>query len=260
MNKADAAEKVAFAAKPGAAATTSAPGRPENPQRPARTVLGPEQSEALREPLLADLGQLESSDDAADWVHKILGAKNTLIAADVDAVEAAFHDKLAAIDLAPMGEEPPPLTPYGQVRLRRGEALSCPSRGLRCGSYLDRATRAVVALRRRPFASATKSTASSSPCSRALSAAGCLPKRITFALPNLAHSAAKSATNSPSPYADFITAICTPMAMRPRGGRGSVLTRCPSLLSCGDDRTARSRSCPAMSTELDGCWVGTVRP
>ena len=41
-----------------------------------------------------------------------------------------------------------------------------------------------VALRREPFACATRSTASSSPLSRALSAVGRHPKRITFASPN----------------------------------------------------------------------------
>jgi hypothetical protein len=29
--------------------------------------------------LLADIGQLESADEAADWIHKNLSAKNTLI-------------------------------------------------------------------------------------------------------------------------------------------------------------------------------------
>ena len=50
--------------------------------------------------MLADIGQLQSADEAADWVHKNLAAKNTLIAADADAVEAGFREKLATIEVA----------------------------------------------------------------------------------------------------------------------------------------------------------------
>ena len=46
--------------------------RKEKAVRPARTILGPEQSAAVREQLLADIGQLQSPDEAADWVHKNL--------------------------------------------------------------------------------------------------------------------------------------------------------------------------------------------
>ena len=70
--------------------------------------------------MLADIGQLQSADEAADWVHKNLGAKNTLIDADADAVEAGFRDRLAAIELvlasgqgdtlaAPAGESASPV-------------------------------------------------------------------------------------------------------------------------------------------------------
>ena len=80
----------------GGAAT--APRRTEKVTRPARTVLGQEQSAALREKLLADLSQLQSDDLAADWVQKNLAAKNTLINSDADAVEAGFREKLATIE------------------------------------------------------------------------------------------------------------------------------------------------------------------
>ena len=60
------------------------PTREARPACPA--VLGTEQSAALRERLLASLGQLQSADEAADWVHANLAAKNTLIAADADRV------------------------------------------------------------------------------------------------------------------------------------------------------------------------------
>ena len=189
--------------------------------------------------LLADIGQLQSADEAADWVHKNLAAKNTLIAADADLVEAGFREKLATIELSlalvrenrsrrrqknPLLRLREPSLPRWttQPRLRS----SCP----RALAY------AGVALRRRPFACATRSTASSSPRNPASSAAGRRPKRITFASPNRARSAERSATNTQSPSAGSITAICTATAMRPHGGPGSASIPCPSRSNCGGDR------------------------
>jgi hypothetical protein len=86
-------------------AVMSAAFRPEKPVRPARAVLGSEQSAALRERLLASLGQLQSADEAADWVHANLAAKNTLIAADADRVESGFRDRLTTIDAASSTDE-----------------------------------------------------------------------------------------------------------------------------------------------------------
>jgi len=97
-------EGVAVSSQPGDAVgerrPAPAPRRTEKVARPARTVLGQGQSAALREKLLADLSQLQSGDQAADWVHKNLAAKNTLITADADAVEAGFREKLATIEVA----------------------------------------------------------------------------------------------------------------------------------------------------------------
>ncbi len=80
-------------------ATSALTGR-EKAVRPARTVLGPDQSAVLREQLLGDIGQLQSADEAADWVHKNLAAKNMLIDVDADAVEAGFRERLAKIEVA----------------------------------------------------------------------------------------------------------------------------------------------------------------
>jgi hypothetical protein len=44
-----------------------------------------------------DLGKLQSADEAAGWVHTNLAAKNILIAANADMVEAGFRDRLATI-------------------------------------------------------------------------------------------------------------------------------------------------------------------
>jgi hypothetical protein len=110
--KVDAANKAGVADMEGMAVSShpaeavgerrpaTAPRRTEKVARPARTVLGQEQSAALREKLLADLSELQSGDAAADWVHKNLAAKNTLITADADAVEAGFREKLSTIEVA----------------------------------------------------------------------------------------------------------------------------------------------------------------
>ena len=73
-------------------------GRREKAVRAARALLSAEQSAALRDKLLVDIAQLESADEAADWVHKNLPSKNALATADADLVESAFRDRLATIE------------------------------------------------------------------------------------------------------------------------------------------------------------------
>jgi hypothetical protein len=66
--------------------------------RPPRIVLATDQSEALRDRMVAELGDLKSADEAADWVHKNLPAKNTLIPVDAETVEASFRERLTTIE------------------------------------------------------------------------------------------------------------------------------------------------------------------
>ena len=66
--------------------------------RPPRILLTTDQSEALRDRLVAELSDLKSADEAADWVHKNLPAKNTLTPADAETVEASFQERLATIE------------------------------------------------------------------------------------------------------------------------------------------------------------------
>jgi hypothetical protein len=47
--------------------------------------------------LVAELSELKSPDDAADWVHKNLPAKNTLTSADAETLEACFRERLETI-------------------------------------------------------------------------------------------------------------------------------------------------------------------
>jgi hypothetical protein len=65
---------------------------------PSRIVLATDQSEALRDRLVAELSDLKSADEAADWVHKNLPAKNTLTSVDAETVAARFRERLATIE------------------------------------------------------------------------------------------------------------------------------------------------------------------
>ena len=87
--------------------TNPASGLRDKSLRPARATLDPEQSSTLREQLLASVALLESEEEAADWVHKNMPAKNTLIAAASDLVESAFKDKLASIQSMQASVEEP---------------------------------------------------------------------------------------------------------------------------------------------------------
>jgi hypothetical protein len=58
-------------------------------------IIDPERSAALRDKLAAEVGEINSSEEAAIWAHRVLGAKNTLTAADATCIEEAFRTKLA---------------------------------------------------------------------------------------------------------------------------------------------------------------------
>ena len=109
--------------------------------RPPKIVLDIDQSEALRDRLVVELGGLKSSDEAADWVHKNLTAKNTLTPADAEAVEANFRQRLATIDGGQIGAA------TGQAVDNSGTELS-----LEQGPALDGAEAAPprTVVRRRP--------------------------------------------------------------------------------------------------------------
>jgi hypothetical protein len=62
-----------------------------------RQRLEPQASAALREQLSAELKDLNSSEEAANWAHRVLSTKNSLTAADAEEVEQAFHAKVATL-------------------------------------------------------------------------------------------------------------------------------------------------------------------
>ena len=60
-------------------------------------ILEPKASAVLREQLLAELKDIASAEDAAIWAHRIMGAKNSLTAADARMIEDAFQARLIAL-------------------------------------------------------------------------------------------------------------------------------------------------------------------
>jgi hypothetical protein len=63
----------------------------------AAIILPADQSALQRDRLLAELGALQSSDEAAGWAQRSLKTKHTLTAVDAQFVETAFRTKLATL-------------------------------------------------------------------------------------------------------------------------------------------------------------------
>jgi hypothetical protein len=61
----------------------------------SKLILSPEASAGLRDQLAAELKDVSSAEEAANWAHRVLGAKNSLTAVDATCVEEAFRAKLA---------------------------------------------------------------------------------------------------------------------------------------------------------------------
>jgi hypothetical protein len=93
------------------------------PARTAKPVLAPDQSAALRDRLVTELDDLQSADEAANWAHRSLPAKNTLTAGDAELVEAGFRARLATF-----GDGQPAKGQHAAVQRLPGVLadLSCP--------------------------------------------------------------------------------------------------------------------------------------
>jgi hypothetical protein len=64
----------------------------------ANSALTAEQSARLRDRLVADIGRLQSGENAAVWAREALSAKGALTKADAQRVESDFRARLAAFD------------------------------------------------------------------------------------------------------------------------------------------------------------------
>jgi hypothetical protein len=80
---------------------------------PSKPVLDPKASAALRDQLTADIEEIKSDDEAANWAHRVLKVKNTLTAADAERVEQAFQARLTSV-VPKAADGPSP-----ELRLRR---------------------------------------------------------------------------------------------------------------------------------------------
>jgi hypothetical protein len=66
----------------------------------SRVMLEPETSSALREQLTTELANIRSAEEAANWAHRVMGAKNSLAAVDAEHVEQAFEERLVSVTAA----------------------------------------------------------------------------------------------------------------------------------------------------------------
>jgi hypothetical protein len=83
----------------------------KNVSIPAEPILEPAKSAALRDRLVSELEAVSTPDAATTWAHQILGAKNTLTAADARRIEEAFQSRLAALGPGDLETIEAPLAP-----------------------------------------------------------------------------------------------------------------------------------------------------
>jgi ERF superfamily len=87
-------------------------------------TLDPQASATLRDQLVAELKNLNSAEEAANWAHRVLGAKNSLTGADAEHIERAFEAQLTIIVTEAAGgpstqEGEPPIPRPGRGKKRR---------------------------------------------------------------------------------------------------------------------------------------------
>src|SRR5215472_7000489 len=71
-----------------------------------KPTLEPQASAALRDQLAAELKDLSSAEDAANWAQRVLAAKNTLITPDADRVEQVFQARLTSLVTNAAADQP----------------------------------------------------------------------------------------------------------------------------------------------------------
>jgi hypothetical protein len=85
----------------------------------SKPILDPEASAALREELAAELKDVSSAKEAANWAHRVIGDKNSLSAPDAACIEEAFRAKLSSFAID--GPERPQERPQPLCRSNRGK-------------------------------------------------------------------------------------------------------------------------------------------
>ena len=87
----------------------------------SKPILDPESSATLRDQLVTELKDVNSTEEAANWAHQVIGFKNTLTAADATRVEQMFEERLASI-AAGAADVPEISHKAGQRPTHRGKA------------------------------------------------------------------------------------------------------------------------------------------
>jgi hypothetical protein len=92
---------------PNYASQGQSSGAQQKRANPARR-LEPKASEVLRDQLIAQLKALNSAEQAADWAHRVLASKDSLVLTHAEQVELAFQLKLSTLmtDLPAIAEQP----------------------------------------------------------------------------------------------------------------------------------------------------------
>ena len=96
------------------------------PRKAASPSLEPAASSALRDQLITEVERLSSAAEAANWAHRALGEKNTLVEADAVRVEQAFQARLALLSGRSLNEDlrpDEPERPHPHRRKRRPSVI-----------------------------------------------------------------------------------------------------------------------------------------
>jgi hypothetical protein len=196
---------------------------------PSPVVLDAGASGALRDRIAAELKGIGSSGDAATWANRVLAAKDALVTADAEQIEAAFRQKLGIL--------PCPTRPTNTIKFmlvkpaRRADTPQIDKSEL---SYPHSRSRAPTVRHQTAMSGLWSHTPRSAPS--ALCAA----------------SGAGSPVNSQCRSAAVIIARSFAAAMRRHGSRRSAWIRPPQPMSSGSKRSlpARPRAIVSLQTSV----------
>jgi hypothetical protein len=202
----------------------------------APVTLDPEQSIALREKLLTELGTITSADLAAAWARDALPAKNTLTPTDAKLVEDAFERRLSEL---PSSEATATSNDDSSVPQFAAPQVLATSEGTDAGQAkgTDKSILTVAAPRRYRNREHLRYVTN-----RRVSCAAASPRiPITSGSRSRARSAARSAMSSRSHSVAGIIVRCISHATSVRGGGRPPSTRSRLLASSGKRRTEWAR-------------------
>jgi len=192
-------------------------GQSHRGQQVSAGALEPKASAVLRDQLIAQLKDLNSTQEAAEWAHRVLVSKDTLGSADARQVELAFQLKLSTLVTDPPSAADQPQGPRKRRKSRDGT------------SRVNKTVLAFAVPRRIRDREHVKSV-SKQPCL----VCGRRPAdahHLRFGSQRL--WARRRAMSSQSRSAVVIIARCIAAVTKPRGGIGPVSTQSAQLADCG---------------------------